>query len=170
MASEDPDPMLDPELLDEQLVAYLDGELDEETGRRIETLAASDSQVRERLERLGRTWDLLGELSGAEVSGQFTETTLEMVAVAAEDEVRARREALPRLRRRRWALAGGSLLAAGAIGFFGVALLRPDPNRQLLRDLPVLENLDEYRQVDSIEFLRALREANLFPEDPPDEP
>ena len=37
-----------------------------------------------------------------------------------------------------------------------------DPDRQLLRDLPVLENLDEYRQVGSIEFLRKLRDEKLF--------
>ena len=47
-------------------------------------------------------------------------------------------------------------------GFFAVVRLVPDPNRQLLEDLPVLENLDEYRQVDDIEFLRLLRAARLF--------
>jgi anti-sigma factor RsiW len=164
-----PDPLLDPDALDEQLVAYLDGELDEATGRQIETLVASDPKLRERLARLGRTWDLLGELESPEVGGKFTESTLDMVAVAAEDEVRARREAMPRLRRRRWAMAGASLLAAGAVGFLAVALL-PDPNRQLLQDLPVLENLEEYRNVDDIQFLRALGDAKLFTEDPANEP
>ncbi len=51
-----------------------------------------------------------------------------------------------------------------AAGFFAVVLLMPDPNRQLLEDLPVLENLDEYRQIDDIEFLRMLRDAGLFRE------
>jgi hypothetical protein len=58
--------------------------------------------------------------------------------------------------------AGLILLAALAGGFFTVVRLAPDPNRQLLEDLPVLENLDEYRQVDDIEFLRLLRAAGLF--------
>ena len=36
----------------------------------------------------------------------------------------------------------GGLLAASAAGFMAVAWLTPDPNRQLVEDLPVLENLD----------------------------
>ena len=35
----------------------------------------------------------------------------------------------------------------------------------MLRDLPVLENYDEYRQVGDIEFLRLLRDEGLFAED-----
>ena len=69
----------------------------------------------------------------------------------------------PRRRRRRWrVLAGLTLLVAVAGGFFTVVRLAPDPNRQFLKDLPVLENLDEYRQIDDIEFLRMLRTAGLF--------
>ena len=36
----------DPALLDEQLVAYLDGELDDDTARRIETLASDELSLR----------------------------------------------------------------------------------------------------------------------------
>ncbi len=39
-----------------------------------------------------------------------------------------------------------------------------DPDRQLLQDLPLLENLDEYRQIGSIEFLHRLRDEGLFSE------
>ena len=47
-----------------------------------------------------------------------------------------------------------------------VAALAPDPNAQLLRDLPLLENLDQYKAVGSIEFLRALEANNPFPKEP----
>ena len=40
----------------------------------------------------------------------------------------------------------------------------PDPNRQLLQDLPVLENLDQYREIDSLDFLRLAAHEKLFPE------
>ena len=53
------------------------------------------------------------------------------------------------------------LLTAVVVGFLAVALLWPDPNRPLLEDLAVLENLDSYRQVDEIEYLRMLE--GLFP-------
>ena len=146
--------------LDEELVAYLDGELDAEGARRIEALLASDPAVRHRLQSLERTWDLLDELDAAPLGEPFTQTTLEMVAIAARQEIEQSRAEAPR-RRRRWLLAvGASLLAAAAAGFAVVAM--HDPDRQLLTDLPLLENLDEYRQVGSIEFLHRLRDEKLF--------
>ena len=145
--------------LDEEFVAYLDGELDAESCRRIEALLASDPAVRRRLQSLERTWDLLDELDAAPLGEPFTQTTLEMVAVAARQEVEQSRAEAPR-RRRRWLLAvGAGLLAAAAAGFLAVAL--HDPDRQLLQDLPLLENLDEYRQIGSIEFLHRLRDEKL---------
>jgi anti-sigma factor RsiW len=150
--------------LEEQLVAYLDGELDAETSRRIEELLATNPKARQTLQGLDRTWELLSELERPEVAERFTQSTLEMVTVAAaEDTERSRTEAS---RRRRWrrVTLGGSLLAAAAAGFLGVAL-RPDPNRQLIDDLPVLENLDEYRQIDDIEFLRMLQKEGVFAEE-----
>ena len=73
-----------------ELVAYLDGELDAESGRRIEALLASDPEVRRRLQSLERTWDLLDELDAAPVGEPFTQTTLEMVAIAARAGRRTR--------------------------------------------------------------------------------
>ena len=147
--------------LDEQLVAYLDGELDAESSRRIDELLATDAEVRRRLQEMERTWDLLDDLDTVPVGGQFSQTTLEMVAVAARDDVEQSLAEAPRRRRRRWMAIGGGLLAAVVAGFLAVVLLM-DPNRQLLEDLPVLENLDQLRPVDTIEFLKMLRDAGLF--------
>ena len=151
---------------DEELVAYLDGELDAESARHIEALLASDPVVRQRLQSLERTWDLLDELDAAPLGEPFTQTTLEMVAIAARQDAEQSRAEAPR-RRRRLALAvGASLMAAAAAGFFAVLLYNPD--RQLLQNLPILDNLDEYRQIDSIEFLRRLRDEKLFSKDSAD--
>ncbi|MBN1588610.1 MAG: hypothetical protein JW888_03760 [Pirellulales bacterium] len=160
----------DPALLDEQLVAYLDGELDEETARLIETRAESDPKLQERLQEFGRAWELLNQLEQAETAGSFTEATLEMVAIEAEAEAQLREAERPRLRRRRRAMIGAGLLLAGVIGALAGAGLRPDPNRPLLEKLPVIENVDQYIQIldenetagQSIEFLRKLHEAKLF--------
>ena len=151
-----------PASLDEQLVAYLDGELDVESRRRVEELLGSDAQARRRLQELQRTWDVLDDLDAVPPGNQFTQTTLEMVAVAADQDVRQSLAEAPHRRRRHWLAAGLILLAALAGGFFAVVRLAPDPNRQLVEDLPVLENLDEYRQIDDLEFLRLLRAAGLF--------
>jgi hypothetical protein len=149
--------------LDEELVAYLDGELDAEGARRIEALLASDPEVRRRLRLFERTWDLLDELDAAPAGEPFTQTTLEMVAIAARQDAEQDKADAPR-RRRRWLfLVGVSLLAAAACGFLAVAAY--DPDRQLVRDLALLEYLDEYLEVDSIEFLRMLRDEKLFSKD-----
>ena len=154
-------PSNNPTPLDEELVAYLDGELDAESGRRIEALLATDPDVRRRLQSLERTWELLDELEAAPVGVPFTQTTMEMVALAARQDIEQSQAEAPRRRRRRLLIVVAALLAAVLVGFVAVAQF--DPDRQLLQDLPILENLDEYRQVESIDFLHQLDNAGLFP-------
>lgn len=151
--------------LDEQLVAYLDGELGPEESRGVEALLASQAEVRQKLQGLQRSWELLDELAPTPVDEAFTRTTMEMVAVAAADEVAQSQAALPRIRRRRWLLGVGGTVAAGLVGFAAGWLLWPDPNRRLLEDLPVLEHLDEYRQVQDFRFLKRLAQERLFDEE-----
>jgi hypothetical protein len=156
------DPVKTESSLEEQLVAYLDGELDAEAVRRIEARLAAEPEVREALNRLERTWEMLDELGATPVGDSFTRTTLEMVTVAAEEDVERVMADVPLRRRRRWSIAAG-VLAATAAGFLAAYLSLPNTNRQLLENLPVLENLEEYRQVDDIEFLRLMKEKSLFP-------
>ena len=46
----------------QQLVAYLDGELDDETNQEIERRLSADPEYRLRLQQLQQAWDLLDEL------------------------------------------------------------------------------------------------------------
>jgi len=161
MKNEPADVNADPSL-DEELVAYLDGELGAEDSRRIEQLLASDAEARLKLQRLERTWELLDELQTPQDAAALTQSTLEMVAAAAEEDVARSRAELARGRRRRGLLGGVCLVAAGLAGFFIVRPLVPDPNRQLLEDLPLLMHLAEYRQLKDVGFLRLLRENGLF--------
>ena len=156
------DPNADPPPLEEELVAYLDGELDQEATRRVEQRLAADPDVRETLRQLQQTWEMLDGLGTADLDGAFTQTTLEMVAVEAEGEVRQVETEVPQRRRRRILVQVSSLVAAALAGFLAVTLLSPDPNRRLLEDLPVLESLDEYQQVRDIEFLKLLQQQRLF--------
>lgn len=160
----------EPGTLEEQLSAYLDGELDDASVQEIERLLAADPRVRETLQRMERTWDVLDKLEEAEVDEQFTRTTLEMVAVAAEEAIQRQEEEIPRRKRRQRIVAGASLTAAAAAGFLAVAMLWPNPNEDLIRHLPVLQDLDQYRQVQDIEFLRGLHEAGLFVGEEGEEP
>ena len=150
---------------DEQLVAYLDGELDAAGRDRIESQLAADPKLRGRLQSLERTWDLLDELDATPAGEPFTHTTLEMVAATVDGEVERERTAGPRRRRRQRIAMLAALLTAAAAGFLAVALFSPDPNRRLLEELPLLERFDQYRYAESAAFLRMLRDSGLFAED-----
>lgn len=153
-----------PAPMDEQLVAYLDGELDDESSRRLEQQLASDSTLRAHLGRLERTWDALDELERIEVDQEFTRTTIEMVALAAEKEHQEEERQRPARRRRQWLLGSVAILLACFAGFAATWYFVPDPNRPLIEDFPVLQRLDEYQLIDTIEFLKLLRDRQLFPE------
>jgi len=154
---------------DEELIAYLDGELDDAGCRRIEQLLMTDPHLRRRLQELERCWDLLDQLEPPPPDDRLTRSTLEMVAVEAAQQ------AEPLSPGGQWGswvwavLALVSLLGATALGLALGWSWAPDPDRQLLEDLPLLENLDCYRQIDEFQFLKALQQRGLFQEDWADE-
>jgi hypothetical protein len=156
--------------LEDELTAYLDGELDAESVRRVEERLARDESYRTQLQKLDRTWSLLDGLPRASVDEKFTKTTLEMVALSASHDADAVVRGLP-ARRRRQRLAGViSMAAALLVGFAIGSQVWPDPNQKLLADLPVLENLDLYYQVDDVEFLRLLDREHVFEDSDSDSP
>lgn len=157
-------PANDETQLREELVAYLDGELDGAQSQRIEQRAAVEPDARRMLEELDRTWQMLDELDAQPTSEDFTCTTLEMVALAAAADAEKAKAAAPRRRLRARLWAAGGLIGAAVTGFLIVTSLISDPNAQLLQDLPILESFDQYREIDSIDFLRALSNEKLFPE------
>src|SRR5690606_6889323 len=107
-----PDPALQ-----EELTAYLDGELTSDDRRRVEERLARDADYRTELQRMQRAWDLLDKLPRATVDDSFMRTTIEMVAIAAADEARTQALEIPR-RRRLTILAGvAAVLVAAGLGF-----------------------------------------------------
>ena len=148
--------------LHDELSAYLDGELDADDVRRVEDRLQRDQDYQRELQRLERAWAMLDRLPRATVDESFTNTTIEMVAQAAGEEARNVLAEQPLRRRRRRMAGAAGMLAAGLIGFVIGRQLWSDPNEQLLRDLPVLQNFELYYQVDDIEFLRLLEEEGLF--------
>jgi anti-sigma factor RsiW len=159
-----------PALSDEDratLVAYLDGELDEEAASRVEARISNDPTVRAEVETMKRTWDLLDYLPRAEPSPNFTHRTVSLVTGAQ------RAALLARQRRRRWLVAAGwaaAVVLAGLGGFAGVTYLAPrgPTDEELVRDLRVLENRRLYEQVEDLGFLKKLDQPDLFGDDNPD--
>lgn len=149
----------------EELVAYLDGELDARACREVEKRLSHDADYRLRLQELQQSWDLLDSLPRADVDMSFTQSTVAMIAVTARED--ADRRMTKTSRRRGWfgGLVALAALTAFSLGY-GVVYFRLNlANRRILRDLPVIESLDEYRYAESLEFLRMLDDSGLFLED-----
>jgi hypothetical protein len=143
---------------EEELVAYLDGELAPEECRRIEARLAADDRYRQQLRALDKAWEVLDALPATRGDDQFARTTMEMVALAAESDLsqHAARMATATRRRMLWfALIG----AAGVlVGFLVARYLLSRRDAALLADLPVIRQVDLLAHVDSVEFLRRLPE------------
>src|SRR4051794_27325674 len=78
----------------EDLSAFLDGELDEATSQALEARMTLDSHVRAEADSLRKAWDLLDHLPRSEPSPDFTQRTMHSIAVVTATA--------PRLRWRRW--------------------------------------------------------------------
>ena len=164
---------------DPDLVAYLDGELDADDSRTIESKLALDAAVRTKAAEYKKTFDLLDFLPKPEPSPTFTTRTLtRLQPVAATASGSTPRmivsgTAMPGPRRRIWpelSLWMLALAAVGAGGFFGHSFARPYLNPPETEkfdraDLPLIHDLPLYTGVDDVEFLKKLRDAELFDDD-----
>jgi hypothetical protein len=153
-----------------QLVAYLDGELAADEVAVVEQRLAEDEDYREHLRQLQQSWDLLETLPRTSVDEGFTRSTVEMVALSVGQQVHQRLNKDSWDRRLRLGMTG-LVAAVFAVGGFGLVYERlTRENRQLMRDLPVIDRVDLYREVNSIEFLEKLASEGLFDEEQTDAP
>lgn len=152
---------------EEDLVAYLDGELTGTEMQRIEERLSADEEYRRQLQRLQRAWDLLDDLPRQEASESFSQSTVSMVALQTSGEFTATKS---RAGLWQWLGAAAAIVLAGAAGYGATHLVYDSPNRELLADLPVIERLDVYQSAESLEFIRLLAKEGLFDEEVNDAP
>ncbi|MEW4526431.1 MAG: anti-sigma factor family protein [Maioricimonas sp. JB045] len=139
------------------LVAYLDGELPEDRTHEIETVLASSPVAQKDVELLSRTYDLLDELPRPKAPDEFSEKTL---ATARLEAMRPDVMQSPAVRKAR----KGAVLAGWTLGLVLLAVISyltanrwiPRESDLLLEDLPVIERLDEYSEIDNFTFLDRL--------------
>src|SRR5437660_12588662 len=112
------------------LVAFLDGELDERTAHALETKLHTDPQARAEAEALRRTWGLLDYLPRPEPSPSFTNRTLERVS-AMRPALQTLR--MPRPAWRRWAvgLLWAAAVLVAASGSFAAVYFLTRPGQQV---------------------------------------
>jgi hypothetical protein len=165
MHETDPNPS---ERLDEELVAYLDGQLDRTAARQVEQRLSNEEPVRRRLQELAQSWDLLDQLPHAVAGDAFTRSTVEMVAVAVEKEFAEQQAIEPRRRAQRWLWGAAAAIGVAIAGYFLATNVWADPNEKLVRDLSVIENQERYKQAGDVEFLKKLNDEGLFSDETSD--
>ena len=145
------------------LVAYLDGELNEAESRAIATKLSLSPTARREVEALEQTWELLEQLPRLKAPENFTEKTL--TEVRQLDEAGGRLESALATNISRL-LQASAWVAASAVAFvLGFVLIHffwPNPTARLARDLSVAEHLDEYRDVGDFDFLKELVNSPEF--------
>lgn len=147
----------------DDLVAYLDGELEEPAAQAIEQILSKNPVARNDVEMLMRTWELVDALPRASASEEFTQKTLSTLKAV---EVRVSLTEKAWFIKGKKALIGAGWLAgialSAVVGFAITNQLVPSEPRQLVDNLPVIERLDLYSEVGSVEFLQELRRSGLF--------
>ncbi len=144
---------------DENLVAYLDGELPESEAARIEEAARADSTLRRRLDQLQDSWALLDELPEEKVNANLAQSTLEMVALEM-DPSRTWRNWISQFRIPLLVAACAVVLGGGV----AVGKLRSHYDEiALLEQLPMIIVNDRLSAVPSEEFLEFLTTIDQLP-------
>jgi anti-sigma factor RsiW len=142
----------------ENLVAYLDGELDEAATQQVEQVLAESVVARHDVDMLSRTWDLMNVLPGVKASEEFTRKTLSSIRAAESPRSSPFGHAAAKNLKRGLTLVIWAAVVVGAavLGFQATRLV-PNPADELLDNLDVIANFDDYREVGDVEFLKALR-------------
>ncbi len=171
----------------EELVAFLDEELEEPARQAMAAQISLDPRMRNQAEALKRAWDLLDYLPRAEASAEFTERTLSRLEVAVPDLLATEPVASGRStgasqpvalppRQRRWLLLLGwvSLLSlASGLGYLAATRWPSEPTdpravrpehalADAINDLQVIEHLPLYQYLDDLTFLQKLNDAGLL--------
>ena len=133
----------------ELLTAFLDGELTAEENAQLQQRLASDPKLKNQLESMRSTWNMLDELPQTPADIKLTQTTMELVALDIKTQQKKRRTS--------WWLFSLATVVIGVLG--GLLLANFQVRRErtnLLRDLPVLANFQVFRELDSVDILPEL--------------
>lgn len=130
--------------IDQLLVEYLDGEMDDRQRVMLEQRLLAEPELRTRLGELQSGWEMLDALPPTVVASDFARTTIEMIAASESQVVAAQRRYRP-WKRLGW-LAVLSLLtfASGWIGYWVPVRLEEQRLQKQLADLPIAEHLSAY--------------------------
>lgn len=163
----------------EELVAYLDGELDAKAAESLATQLSLDPKLRAETDALQRTWDILDILPRPQPSSAFATRTVSQVIpiphAASGTQVMqlsggamSAMVALPAQRPGPgfWVFSTMLILLAAIGGYFShkalVPVTRTVSPEPPLEDVMLMKNLRLYRHVDDMDFLKKLDAPETF--------
>ena len=150
----------------ENLVAYLDGELDEVATQEIERTLAHSLEARHEVDMLTRTWELLDTLPKPKASEEFSKRTLSSINLEELKQSSSGWFRPANWGRRFYPLCWVLGLIVVATSGFSVSRYGiPDESKQLVEELPLINKYNVYSDIVDLEFLQELQKSGLFDED-----
>lgn len=164
------DAEIDP--LDEEIAAYLDGELAPEARADFERRLADDPQLRARVDAERSAWNALSLLDVEAPNERLPDAVVERLDSETQTELLALSTALRRRRALRALGLGSTALLLAALGFGVCSFFFPDVQTRRERDFRVVERLAQLEIVGDFDYLTALDASGLFaaPLPPPNAP
>ncbi len=149
----------------EQLVAYLDGELNDEQSAAMEKRLSENPKLREAADELDRTWSMLDVLGPVTVGEEFSQKTMQTVVTTCSLSEQSSRPSFGKLL---FSFATGQALVWFGIGVLGtlvglgLAGLRSPSKEsiqamQLLRQIDMLDRYPQYSIIPDVESLQQLQ-------------
>ncbi|XZE36770.1 hypothetical protein SH501x_002354 [Pirellulaceae bacterium SH501] len=152
--------------IDEQLTAYLDGELSSVESNRLEQKLVHDESLRLRLAELRRAYDLLDDLPETPHDQRFTQSTIEHViqkvkeSPALEDSLAV---SVPSKWRVVWQKYQLAILVASSVcvGVVAGVMARGVSNQAELRRLNLIANISGLVDINELEVAKRLSEEKI---------
>jgi anti-sigma factor RsiW len=150
---------------EEELVAYLDGELEPAARQRVEQRLGTDAALREKLRRTQQAWDALDLLPHTRADESFANTTIQMtVSQVLQNSATS---PLPSQKHFTapywpWLKIGSVAFAAMLLGFILTKASHNKNRQKELREAHMAESFEALSETPSLEFLIKLRDEKLF--------
>lgn len=130
--------------IDELLVSYLDGELDEKDRSELEDRLIAEQRLRSRLTELQSGWEMLDALPPANVTEDFARTTVELVTARESRLMQAQRIRKPWKKIGWLSIVAAATVTCGLVGYAIPVQIQNQEYHQQLELLPLAEHLDAY--------------------------
>jgi hypothetical protein len=154
------DTAMEPE--EELLVAYLDGELNADEVQGVQERLGQDSNFRDKMASLEQTWNMLDALETVPVDKSLVRSTMEILVADVEKELQEKEKSEQKRKIPDFIFKILAFVLIGLIGFQLAVLWRIYRVGIFLHDIPIIEKLEQYQQIDNIEILQELSDQKIF--------